>query len=88
MESVKVLGFMTLFYGKEYLRESLLSIRDHVDKMVIAYTRNPSHGFGTSEAPVDSSLYSIEFSINAFCISLKGGGATHNPTCRILYFFI
>lgn len=48
MESVKVLGFMTLFYGKEYLRESLLSIRDHVDKMVIAYTINPSHGFGTS----------------------------------------
>lgn len=42
----KVLGFMTLYYGKEYLRESLISVRDHVDKMVIAYTKNPSHGFG------------------------------------------
>lgn len=41
---MKVLGFMTIHYGKEYLRESLLSVRDHVDEMAIAYTKYPSHG--------------------------------------------
>lgn len=45
---MKVLGFMTLFYGEEYLRDSLMSIRDHVDKMVIAYTPEPSHGHNTT----------------------------------------
>jgi len=44
---MKVLGFMTILYGKEYLRESLLSIRDSVDKMLISYTYNPSHGMST-----------------------------------------
>lgn len=47
MKKNKVLGFMTLHYGKEFLRESLLSVRDHVDKMYIAHTKNPSHGFQT-----------------------------------------
>ena len=51
---IKVLGFMTLFYGREYLRESLLSVRDHVDKMVIAYTRTPSHGHHTDAVNPDS----------------------------------
>lgn len=51
---MRVLGFMTLFYGKEYLKESLLSIRDHVEKVVIAYTPNPSHGHGTSAINPDS----------------------------------
>ena len=27
---MKVLGFMTIHYGLEYLKESLLSIKDHV----------------------------------------------------------
>lgn len=44
---MKVLGFQSIHYGTEYLRESLLSIREHVDKMVVAYTPRPSHGFGT-----------------------------------------
>ena len=45
---MKTLGFMSILYGKEYLKESLLSIRDHVDKMVVAYTYNPSHGHVTN----------------------------------------
>lgn len=45
---MKVIGFMHLHYGKEYLRESLLSIRNHVDRMVIAYSYQPSHGFKTN----------------------------------------
>lgn len=45
---MKVMGFMTLHYGKEYLKEALLSVRDHVDIMVVSYTAKPSHGH-TSE---------------------------------------
>lgn len=45
---------MTLFYGKEYLRESLMSIKNHVDKMVIAYTPEPSHGHSTISINPDS----------------------------------
>lgn len=41
---MKVLGFMTIHYGLEYLRESLISVSPFVDKMVVAYTKYPSHG--------------------------------------------
>lgn len=44
---MKVLGFMTIHYGLEYLKESLLSIKDHVEGMVISYVHKPSHGFKT-----------------------------------------
>ncbi len=41
---MRTIGFMSIHYGKEYLIESLLSIRDHVEKMVVAYSKQPSHG--------------------------------------------
>lgn len=44
---MKVLGFMTIHYGLEYLKESLLSIKDHVEGMVVSYVHKPSHGFKT-----------------------------------------
>lgn len=52
---------MILYYGAEYLRESLLSVRDHVDKMVIAYTGRPSHGvYCTDPCPdTEIELYNI-----------------------------
>jgi len=40
---------MTIHYGGAYLREALLSVVDHVDKMVIAYSRQPSQGHGTNK---------------------------------------
>jgi hypothetical protein len=40
----KVLGFMTLHYGGDYLKEALLSVVDHVDKFVVAYSYGPSQG--------------------------------------------
>ena len=49
MNKIKVLGFMTIHYGGAYLREALLSVVDHVDKMVIAYSRQPSQGHGTNK---------------------------------------
>lgn len=51
---MKVMGFMTLHYGKEFLREALLSVRDHVDVMVVAYTALPSHGHTPSLPCPDS----------------------------------
>lgn len=54
MSNYKILGYTPLLYGKEYLRESLLSIRDHVDKHVILYTTQPSFGHGTESSCPDS----------------------------------
>lgn len=51
---MKVLGFMTIHYGKEYLKESLLSVRDHVKEMVVAYSKNPSHGNGVKQQCPDT----------------------------------
>ena len=60
-----VLGFMSLYYGKEYLRESLISIKNHVDTMVIAYTPNPSHGYATRvQCPdTEEELYKIALEV-------------------------
>jgi len=41
---MRILGFMSIHYGVEYLMESLLSVVNHVDKMVISYSNKPSHG--------------------------------------------
>lgn len=64
-KKLKVLGFMILHYGAEFLRESLLSIRDHVDKFVIAYTRLPSQGFASVEQcpEIEEELYNIAESV-------------------------
>lgn len=45
---MKVLGYVPLHYGKEFLKESILSYNDLVDKIVILYSKNPSYGHGTS----------------------------------------
>lgn len=50
----KILGFSAVLYGKEYMKESLLSIQDHVDIMYIAYTQTPSHGVKSSLKCPDS----------------------------------
>ena len=58
---MRVLGFMSILYGKEYLKESLLSVINHVDKMVIAYTYHPSHGVAVKIQCPDSrnEIYNI-----------------------------
>jgi len=50
----KVLGFLTIHYGVEYLEACLKSVYNHVDKMVVAYTRSPSHGFRTEQICPDT----------------------------------
>jgi hypothetical protein len=58
---IKVLGFMTIHYAGSYLREALESVVDKVDKMVIAYSQQPSQGHGTWMTCPDSEgyIYSI-----------------------------
>lgn len=40
-----IYGFTPLHYGSDFLKQSLESVKDVVDKYVIAYTKNPSYGF-------------------------------------------
>lgn len=58
---MKVIGFCPIFYGKEYLKESLQSIKEHCEKVVVAYTPRPSHGFGTTDTCPDTreEIYNI-----------------------------
>ena len=45
---------MTIHYAGDYLKESLMSVVDHVDKMVIAYSKQPSQGHGTTKECPDT----------------------------------
>jgi hypothetical protein len=54
MAKYKILGYAPLYYGKEYLRESLQSVVNHVDEFVVLYTENPSYGHGTTLKCPDS----------------------------------
>lgn len=51
---MRVIAYMPLLYGKNYLDASLRSVINHVEKMVILYTDKPSYGFGTSIPNPDS----------------------------------
>jgi len=52
--SYKVIGYMPLHYGKEYLRESLMSVIDLCDKFIVLYSPNPSYGYGTEAVNPDT----------------------------------
>jgi len=67
MSKIKVLGFMTIHYAGDYLKESLLSVVDHVDKMVIAYSKYGSQGHHTDIPCPDSEDY-----IYAICQDVLG----------------
>jgi len=45
---MKVIGYMPLHYGKDFLKESLTAVIDLVDEFVVLYVANPSYGFDTS----------------------------------------
>ena len=42
---MKVLAYVPIFYGLEYLEQTIKSLHDHVDKIVCLYTSKPSYGF-------------------------------------------
>lgn len=54
---MKVLGFCPVYYCGAFFRESLESIVDKCDKVVIAYTRQPSQGHGTTLPNPDAEGY-------------------------------
>lgn len=41
----KIIGFMALHYGADYLRAAIRSVLPYIDEMHIAYSATPSHGF-------------------------------------------
>lgn len=45
---MRVLAYIPLHYGKEYLREAIKAIENHVEKIIILYTDKPSYGHGTT----------------------------------------
>lgn len=49
----RVIGFLPIHYGVEYLPQCLMSIKAHVEKMHISYSRNPSHSFQSGEVCPD-----------------------------------
>lgn len=62
---MRVIGFMPIYYGVEYLKESLGSIVDHCEKVVVAYTYNPSHGHNSGGRCPDSrdDIYRIAYEV-------------------------
>ena len=50
--SSRVLAYIPLHYGKEYLRQAIQAVENHVEKIVILYTDKPSQGFANqSQCP-------------------------------------
>jgi hypothetical protein len=45
---MRVIGYIPLYYGAEYLEACIKSMHDHVEKIVIVYTDKPSQGHATS----------------------------------------
>jgi hypothetical protein len=54
---MKVMAYMPLHYGSDYIRESILSIKDHVDVILILYTKWPSFGHMSSMPCPDTEEY-------------------------------
>ncbi|MEK6882497.1 MAG: hypothetical protein AABY22_22945 [Nanoarchaeota archaeon] len=48
MGKIKVIAYSPIHYGAEYLKESLMSVINHVDKIVAVYSETPSYGHGTT----------------------------------------
>jgi hypothetical protein len=47
MNQPRVIAYMPLHYGAEYLTESIKSVAPFVEKIIIFYTSRPSYGFST-----------------------------------------
>lgn len=47
MSKPKVLAYICLHYGADYIAKAIESVNDAVDEILIIYTAKPSHGTGT-----------------------------------------
>lgn len=48
MSRKRILAYIPLHYGAEYLKEAIQSIAPFVDRIVVLYSKTPSYGFGTA----------------------------------------
>jgi len=62
---MKVLAYMPLHYGAEYLDASLKSINNHVDKIIILHTTKPSYGFATNKRCPESHDMLLDIALKA-----------------------
>ena len=62
---MKVLAYIALHYGSEYLHYAIKSIDDYVDKILILYTEKPSYGQGTKMQCPDDQKTLEEIAFNA-----------------------
>ena len=51
---MKVLAYTAIHYGKEYLKEAIEAVKEHVDIHLLTYTSIPSYGFTTDMVNPDS----------------------------------
>jgi len=51
---MKVLAYTPLHYGKQYLKQVIESVKDHVDEHLILYTEKPSYGHASNLQNPDS----------------------------------
>lgn len=63
VNDISVICYMPLHYGKLYLRESLQSVVNVVDKFVMMYTPKPSYGYGTDAVCPDSEFEMMKIAI-------------------------
>lgn len=61
---MKVIGYMPLHYGAEYLKESLEAILPCVERFIILYTPTPCHGTGTNVTCPDSEQKLKDIALN------------------------
>lgn len=47
-KTMRVIGYIPLMYGAEYLEACIKSMENHVEKIIIVYTEKPSQGHATN----------------------------------------
>lgn len=48
MNKQRIICYVPLHYGCEYLKEAIQSVAPFVDRIVVLYSKTPSYGFGTA----------------------------------------
>lgn len=62
---MRVIGYIPLMYGAEYLEACIKSMENHVEKILIVYTEKPSQGHATRHACPETESELIRIAINA-----------------------
>src|SRR5579859_6281075 len=85
----KILGYVPLHYGGEYLDAAIKQAEPYCEKIIILYTSTPSYGYGTNipcpenEAELMNIAYSASKKIEWRNISATGEGQHRGLIFRI-----